>query len=106
LLGGGYTPTYGLYQKVASGWVNGFIICDMGEEVYQLFYYEYTGLIPDFGETCEFVMLQVSNVGVDELKMNMLILHRLLLGLTNEPEPHHAFTIQDAQESTVHSFNT
>jgi len=59
LLGGGHSPVYGLYQKVPSGWINGFIICEMGKKEYQLFYYEYTGLIPDFGEGCEFVMLQV-----------------------------------------------
>ena len=29
LLGGGHTATYGLHQDVPSGWVNGFMICEM-----------------------------------------------------------------------------
>lgn len=61
LLGGGHTAAYGLYQQVPAGWVNGFIICSMDDgEYYQLFYYEYMGLIPNFGSECEFVALEVS----------------------------------------------
>lgn len=29
LLGGGHTATYSLHQDVPSGWVNGFMICEM-----------------------------------------------------------------------------
>jgi hypothetical protein len=64
LLGGGHSATYGLYQRVPSGLVNGFIICEMDDEIYQLFYYEYTGLSPDFGDECEFIALQVCQVVV------------------------------------------
>ena len=60
LVGGGHSATYGLYQRVPSGLVNGFIICEMDDEMYQLFYYEFTGSIPDFGDECEFIALQVS----------------------------------------------
>jgi len=61
LIGGGHSANYGLYQRVPSGYVNGFIICEMDDEIYQLFYYEYAGLLPDFGDECEFIALQVSH---------------------------------------------
>jgi len=71
LVGGGHSATYGLYQRVPSGFVNGFIICEMDDEIYQLFYYEFTGSIPDFGDECEFIALQVSRCRITMRRANV-----------------------------------
>ena len=50
---------YNLYHLLEqTGVVNGFAACDR-DGYYQLYYYTYTGPVPDFGSGCDFVAVQV-----------------------------------------------
>jgi hypothetical protein len=50
---------YNLYHRItATGIINGFCACELNGS-YQLFYYTYTGKIPNFGANCDYVAIQV-----------------------------------------------
>jgi hypothetical protein len=50
---------YNLYHRItATGIINGFCACDQNG-FYQLFYYTYTGKVPNFGANCVYVAIQV-----------------------------------------------